>query len=270
MLSQRVLVVVVLLPLWVGLLFWGTVPFAFFMALVLVLAAREYGLLFQAGGYRPAAGILMLGVAGLAWAHIGDRWTAPWLLGVVFGAAAWHLIAYERGREQAGTDFAVTLSGILYLGYLGAYLLKLRFLEYGIWWVLLVLPIVWIADSAAYFVGRRYGKHPLSPRLSPKKTWEGYWGGVLGGILGGCLLATAYGTLWGVAPLIRPWHGVVLGVILGIFTPLGDLTESMFKRQFGVKDSSHLLPGHGGAWDRIDSWLWAAPLGYYLIVWLFT
>jgi phosphatidate cytidylyltransferase len=77
MLSQRVLVVVVLLPLWVGLLFWGTVPFAFFMALVLVLAAREYGLLFQAGGYRPAAGILMLGVAGLAWAHIGDRWTAP-------------------------------------------------------------------------------------------------------------------------------------------------------------------------------------------------
>ncbi len=270
MLSQRVLVVVVLLPLWVGLLFLGEIPFALFMAFVILLAAREYGLLFRKGGYQPSLTFLMAGAAGLAWFHIEDRWTAPWLLAVIFGASAWHLLAYERGREKAGTDFSITLAGILYLGYLGAYLLKLRFLDYGAWWVLLVLPIVWIADSAAYFVGRRYGKHPLSPRLSPKKTWEGYWGGVAGGILAGYLLATAYGTAWGMAPPVQPWHGVALGALLGLLTPLGDLTESMFKRQFGVKDSSRLLPGHGGAWDRIDSWLWAAPLGYYLIVWLFT
>ena len=266
MLRQRVLVVVVLLPLWAGLLFWGEIPFALFMAFVILLAAREYGLLFRKGGYQPSLALLAVGAAGLAWFHVEDRWTAPWLLAVIFGASVWHLHAYERGREEAGTDFSITLAGILYLGYPGAYLLKLRFLDYGTWWVLLVLPIVWIADSAAYFVGRRYGKHLLSPRLSPKKTWEGYWGGVAGGILAGCLLATAYGTVWGVAPPVRPWHGAALGVFLGLLTPLGDLTESMFKRQFEVKDSGHLLPGHGGAWDRIDSWLWAAPLGYYLIV----
>ncbi len=268
MLSQRILVVVVLLPLWLLFLFWGETPFALSVVFILLLAAREYGALFRRGGYQPAQGLLVSGTAALAWAQVDERFTSPLLVLLLFGASAWHLAAYEKGRMQAGTDFAVTVSGILYLGYLGAYLAKLRLLADGAWWVLLVLPIVWVADSAAYFAGTRLGKHPLSPRLSPRKTWEGYFGGVIGGIAGGFLLALACASS-GAAASIQPWHGLLLGLVLSALTPLGDLTESMFKRQFGVKDSSHLLPGHGGAWDRIDSWLWAAPLGYYLIVWFF-
>jgi phosphatidate cytidylyltransferase len=103
----------------------------------------------------------------------------------------------------------------------------------------------------------------MAPRLSPKKTWEGFAGGVLTSTLSGALI----GALWGlVTPALTPGRGAFLGLALGVLTPLGDLGESMIKRQFGEKDSSHLLPGHGGVFDRIDSWLWAAVIGYYMIV----
>jgi phosphatidate cytidylyltransferase len=179
-----------------------------------------------------------------------------------------HLVAYERGRDQAGTDFAITLSGILYIGWLGAYLVSIRALPEGVWWVLLVLPAIWIADGGAYFIGRAFGRHKLSPRLSPKKTWQGYLGGVLVGALGTALLAWLWANLSGTGTAISPLDGVILGVILAVLAPLGDLGESMIKRQFGIKDSGKILPGHGGAFDRIDSWLWAAAIGYYVIIWL--
>ncbi len=135
--------------------------------------------------------------------------------------------------------------------------------------MLLTLPAVWLADSGAYFIGKRFGRTPFSPRLSPKKTWEGYLAGVVVGILGTTLLAALWRSGAGPDTLITPWRGALLGGILAVITPLGDLGESMIKRQVGVKDSSNLLPGHGGAFDRIDSWLWAAPLGYYIITLLF-
>jgi phosphatidate cytidylyltransferase len=156
----------------------------------------------------------------------------------------------------------------LYLGWIGAYFLSLRGLPEGNWWVLTILPAVWIADSGAYFFGRRFGAHKLSPRLSPKKTWEGYWGGVVAGTLGGALLAYTWSFFTGPASQITPLRGALIGFVLSIVTTLGDLGESMFKRQVGVKDSGKLLPGHGGMFDRIDSWLWAAVIGFYLVTWL--
>jgi phosphatidate cytidylyltransferase len=182
---------------------------------------------------------------------------------LLLAAMAVHLVEYERGRDRAATDFAVTLAGMLYLGWLGAYLVSLRALPDGEWWVLTVLPVVWIADAGAMFIGMRWGRHPLTPRLSPHKTWEGYFGGVASGALGGALL----GVLWGqVTPAITPLIGAVVGLTLGAVTPLGDLGESMIKRQVGAKDSSQLIPGHGGILDRIDSWLWAGVIGYYLAI----
>ena len=151
------------------------------------------------------------------------------------------------------------------MGWVGAYLIKLRNLPNGEWWFFLVLPIVWFADSGAYLVGKEIGKHKLSPRLSPKKTWEGYWGGVFFGVLGGVL----FSWLWRENLQITLLNGAILGLILGLLTTLGDLGESMIKRQSGIKDSGHILPGHGGIFDRIDSWIWAAALGYYIIIWFF-
>jgi phosphatidate cytidylyltransferase len=180
----------------------------------------------------------------------------------------YHLLAYERGRDQAATDFSITLSGAFYIGWLGAYFVSLRQLPDGFWWIMLVLPTVWTADTAAYFIGRSFGRHRLSPRLSPKKSWEGYLAGVVFGTLSGAFLAALWNRVAGSPLGFTPLEGAVLGLLISTLTTLGDLGESMIKRQCGMKDSSHLLPGHGGFFDRIDSWLWTAVIGYYAIVWL--
>jgi phosphatidate cytidylyltransferase len=131
--------------------------------------------------------------------------------------------------------------------------------------VLIVLPSVWLADIGAYLVGSRIGKHSLSPRLSPKKTWEGYWAGVVISTLGTAGLVILWHSLGG--PDVAWWQGAALGAAFSILSTLGDLGESMFKRQAGVKDASNFFPGHGGVFDRIDSWLWGGALGYFLILW---
>jgi phosphatidate cytidylyltransferase len=162
-------------------------------------------------------------------------------------------------------DFAVTVAGILYLGWIGSYFMQLRSLENGLWWFFLVLPAVWLADSFAYFVGVRFGRHRMSPRLSPKKSWEGFWGGAFFGILGAVGLSFLFASLGG--PQIPWWKAALLGVVLSTLPTLGDLGESMFKRMAGLKDSGNIMPGHGGFFDRIDSWLWGVAIGYYLIIW---
>lgn len=271
MLTQRLLVVIILLPLGMFVIHLGGITFAVLMALILGLAAWEYVHLFRLCSLYPSAWLVVGGSLLILVGRVISAFeNTPLIISfLALAAMTHHLVAYERGRSQAATDFAVTLAGLLYIGWLGAYLISLRELPDGKWWFLVVFPSVWLADSAAYFVGRRYGNHPLSPRLSPKKTWEGYLAGILGGTLSGAL----FGILWriGAGPqsAITAGAGAILGFVLSAITPLGDLGESMIKRQAGQKDSSHLLPGHGGAFDRIDSWLWAAPIGYYLIILFF-
>jgi phosphatidate cytidylyltransferase len=126
-----------------------------------------------------------------------------------------------------------------------------------------VFPITWLADSGAYLIGARYGKHKMLRRLSPKKSWEGFAAGALIGTLYGGFFAFAY-TRFG--PLqVTIWQGVLLGLVLSTVTTLGDLGESLIKRLSDVKDSGTFLPGHGGAFDRIDSLIWAAVIG---VIWI--
>ena len=269
MLRQRVLVTMILLPLGMAAIFLGGWVFTALIAVFLCLAAWEYGQLFRAGGFQPAGVLMVGGVLLLLIGRTLDGFaSAPWMLSLlVLLSMTWHLVAYERGRDGSGSDLAITLSGIIYLGWIGGYFVSLRSLPDGQWWVLLALPAVWFADSGAYFIGSAWGRHKLSPRLSPKKTWEGY----LGGILSSVALTALFAALWQmVAPHvgITPLRGALMGLVMGIFPTLGDLGESMIKRQVGLKDSGSLLPGHGGFFDRVDSWLWAAVLGYYLITWL--
>ncbi len=149
----------------------------------------------------------------------------------------------KRASNSSAVDFNITLGGILYLGWLGSYLISLRNLPDGLWWFLLVLPATWFGDGAAYFVGSHFGRHKMSPRVSPKKSWEGYVGGVIGGALFCMLLAS----LWHLrAPAITPVRGLIVGLVIAGLSPLGDLGESMLKRGFGVKDFEPSVTGTWG------------------------
>jgi phosphatidate cytidylyltransferase len=271
MLRQRVLVTAVLLPIGLTLIYFGDLAFLIFITLLLGLAAWEYAKLFTIGGFQPSAILIVFGTVAITLGRgFNGVENSHWVLGVyILASMLIHLIAYERGREQAATDFAITISGALYVGWIGAYLVSLRGLPNGMWWFMVALPSVWGADTGAYFYGRKYGRRQLSPRLSPKKTWEGYFAGIISGVIIGVGFAYLAGSQLAPEAGITPLRGAVLGLVLSVVTPLGDLGESMIKRQFGVKDSSNLLPGHGGMFDRIDSWIWGAIISYYMITWFF-
>ncbi len=158
---------------------------------------------------------------------------------------------------------AVASFTVLYVGLGGACLGWLRSLpegSLGVRLLLVFLGTIWIGDSGAYYVGRSLGRHKMSPRISPNKTWEGLVGGVIATFAGAAVLKLGIG-------LPLAWeHTAIIAAILAVTAPLGDLVESQLKRDTGVKDSSSLLPGHGGLLDRTDSLVYSAPwvLAYLL------
>jgi phosphatidate cytidylyltransferase len=267
MVVQRLIVAIFLIPLVAGSIYAGGWVFAGLITIALGIAAWEYWRMFTLGGFCPSRFITIGGVLVLcaARAIFGFADNNLLLAALFLITMAVHTFAYERGTDCAATSFAITISGVMYLGFIGAYLISLRNLPQGIWWTLTVIVAVTLADTGGFVFGRRFGKHKLSPRVSPKKSWEGY----LGGILFAVVLTPVVAGLWHmVAPEVTALGGLILGGVISIVAPLGDLGESMLKREFGLKDTSNILPGHGGLMDRVDSWVWAAVIGYYLVQWI--
>lgn len=263
---KRTLAALILALIGIPAVIFGGIYYFILITLLLCIAAWEFGRIFRIAGYHASTYLLVGGVFFLLVSRNFIPSYAPVALTIsILASMTWHLIDYEKGGALSATDFAITVAGIVYLGWVGSYLIDLRNLEQGTWWFFLVFSSVWLADSFAYFIGVRFGKHRLSPRLSPKKSWEGYLGGILFGTLGTGGLSVWWATLGG--PNVTWWQGIGLGAVLSILTTLGDLGESMIKRQAGVKDSSNIIPGHGGVFDRINSWLWGAALGYFIITW---
>ncbi len=250
---------------------YGGVFYYLLMGAFLVGGAWEYVRLYKAVKHEPNEIVTVGGVLVLVTARFFFADDAiPVFVALILLAMTVHLFAFERGRDQAAHDFGITVAGIVYLGWVGAYLIDLRFImneTAGVWWLMLVLPLVWAADTGGYSIGAAYGKHKMAPRLSPKKSWEGYFAGIFTSVLVGAFFAYAFSSMGPkpLAGLISPMQGALLGFVIGALAPLGDLGESMFKRQSGMKDSSNIFPGHGGFLDRIDSWIWGAAIGYFLI-----
>jgi len=262
-LRDRVLTALPLILLALGAVYWGGWVYFGLVALALGLAAAEFSALMARVDSHPSR-LLALGLIGLLLLDAevpGLGLLLPGLTLFILGSLAWYLLAYERSLTQTPvSDWAMTLAIGLYLGWTGAHFLLLRQQAGGLGWSVVMLGSTALADTGAYFSGRRLGRHPMTPRLSPGKTWEGYAGGLVTGTLG----ALSLGQVFGFPPLVA----AALGGLIALLTPLGDLGESMIKRQAGVKDAGHLLPGHGGVFDRIDSYLWAAVITVYYVRWI--
>jgi len=172
-------------------------------------------------------------------------------------------LLFRRHKEGAFTSWLWTLAGILYIGWLLSHLVALRGLDYGRNWVFFVLFVTWVSDTTAFLVGRRFGRHRLAPLISSAKTWEG----TIGGICGAIAISTLFFTPTVFQLPISYWQAVVFSLLASILGQVGDLVESLLKRNMGVKDSGKLMPGHGGILDRIDSLLFAGIVIYYYAVW---
>jgi phosphatidate cytidylyltransferase len=152
---------------------------------------------------------------------------------------------------------ACSVLGLLYV--FGSWRCAVELRAISPWWLLFAAAVNWVGDSAAYYVGKNFGRHKLSPRISPGKTWEGTAGSlVVSGIAGVTFLHFMF-------PHVPAWEAVLLCAAANAAGQVGDLCESAIKRGAGVKDSSNLLPGHGGWLDRVDSSLFSIPLVYWLI-----
>jgi phosphatidate cytidylyltransferase len=263
-LRQRLIVIDIMVPSSAIFAMIGGWPFTLFVAAILGVSAWEFWRVFFRGNYSPSLPLLLVfTVAAVILRQLwGFAWMDLWLAALILTAMLWHVIAQQKGVTQAAIDFALTVCGAVYLGWLGSYAISTRYLENGLYWVLIIFPVISLADTGGYLFGRWFGKHKMLSVVSPKKSWEGYFGGILMGGLGGWGLAA----LWHIAAsVILPIHGLILGTAISILAPFGDFGESMLKRQFKIKDTSNILPGHGGIMDRIDSSLWAAVIGFYLI-----
>ncbi|MGH9392811.1 MAG: phosphatidate cytidylyltransferase [Terriglobales bacterium] len=246
-LVPAVLAAVMLAPGWL---------FALLLLLLALQAAREFYALGRAAGLSPYLGLGLvltgLQVLGLAWpwpARFGLAGLLAFVLAVLL-----HALARPEQLRTALADAAVTLLGALYLGLLLGVVGAIRLLPLGSAWLVFLLLVVWLGDTAAFYVGRAWGgrwwKRPMAPRVSPKKSWEGGLASLAAAAVVGLGVA-----IWQGAPWLVP-----LAVVLNLAAQLGDLVESLFKRSAQVKDSGALLPGHGGVLDRVDAMLFAAPV----------
>jgi phosphatidate cytidylyltransferase len=169
-------------------------------------------------------------------------------------------VLFKSNKDNAFINWGWTIGGILYTGWLLSYYVTIRQMENGMGWLFLVLSCTALCDLGAYVIGSNLGKHAMASSVSPGKTWEGAAGGLAFSVVAAVILAIGFKL-----PLYY-WQMVAAGLIIGVFAEIGDLVESLLKRNMQVKDAGSLLPGHGGFLDRIDSHLLIAPVAYYLIV----
>ena len=262
---RRILTAVLLIPLAVSLVLFAPPYLLVGVQLTISLIALwEFFRLAEA-----AAGVAPLRVPGYAFAAAVALFSlaesvAQGIVGVtVFFLMLLLVAAMRPGRDLAGylKSISVTLLGVLYVALPLTLLVWVCLQPDGPYWTLFALIIIWVGDSAAFFIGRAFGKHKFSPRISPNKTWEGTVASFAAAQLVGLVYSRFFWEGEGY------WHLALLAAALNVAGQLGDLAESALKRNAGVKDSSGLVPGHGGVLDRLDALLFAAPVLWYYWLW---
>jgi len=276
MLKQRVITAVIGVPLVLLAIWFGTPWFSLLIAAAALAGTYEFYHMSKFDRREP------LIYFGLLWAlalvlspHYRSTDVLPIVITATMLISLIWLLCRSPG-EKAFRNWAWTIVGALYVGWMLSYWLNLRGLEemdkageiveVGRNWVYLAMLTIFANDTGAFFIGRARGKHKLAPAISPAKTWEGAIGGLISAILGAILITI-------ILNLISPftfeyWQIILLGFLVSVFAQLGDLVESLLKRNMGVKESGNLLPGHGGILDRFDSLIFVGAVVYYYLIWV--
>jgi phosphatidate cytidylyltransferase len=265
-LAARVGSALVLFPLACWLTYLGGTPFALLASAGAAVAAGELISMFGTLGIAEALGIVVAGAIPLvsSLGRSGDLlpgWSGLALAGATVVLLALFLFRQEP-LDRIPRSVGVVVLSWLYCGLLIASLVGLR-LRFGMGWVILAFVVTWANDTFAYFAGHLLGRHKMIERISPAKTWEGFAGGAVGSVVGA--LVTRWLLLGGE---VSPGFAALIGLGGAVLGPLGDLAESMIKRGAGVKDSSRIIPGHGGLLDRIDALLFVGPWVYVCAAYL--
>jgi phosphatidate cytidylyltransferase len=257
---SRLVVALAGLPLVLGMVWLGGWWLYVLVLVAALVAVHEFVTVTRP--LRPLAPALYLGVGlGLTTAETSG---ITWMLGGLLTTFVFAFAASALAKTRAPSTVAIgtTLLGASWIGFGLGHLLLLRGVEpHGRLLVLTVLLTVWAADTLAYLGGRAFGRHKLAPTLSPGKTWEGFVIGSLAGVF--VSFVALYDTRH---TYLSVWEAVVLGIVVTLAAVVGDLFESMLKRDMQVKDTGSLLGGHGGILDRVDALLFAGPAAYYLVL----
>lgn len=242
----------------------GDVFFLLLVDLVILLGLTEFFHFMEAKGFRPSR---LLGYAAAIAVTLHVFHGGPALTLIVTGILVLIMVreVFRPHVEEALTNIAITVLGVMYVGWLGSHFVLLRELpasrgldpDLGAELVFFAALMIWACDTAAYVVGILIGGRKLVPHISPGKTWSGAVGGVVGGTVAGWVCAVTF------LQLVTPLAGALLGLASAVLGQFGDLVESLLKRDAGLKDSAQLIPGHGGILDRVDSLLFTVPMLYY-------
>ena len=259
MIKTRVLTALILLPFILGSVYFGGLAFFVPVTIALLIGGWEYFDMVRRAGYPS---FMVVGLA-LILAILGDAYLKTNLLQPILtiGIMATLTLGVLNPEKNWLVGWALMIGGVLYIGIPGSFFILIRNLpDIGLAWTVMAMLTVWATDTGAFFVGTAIGKHGFFTKISPKKTWEG--------AIGGFVCATLTMLVLGAFIDLPIIHRILFGLGLSVVATIGDLAESLIKRQTGVKDSSNIIPGHGGLLDRIDSLLFAAAFAYYYLIWI--
>lgn len=266
-LLRRLVTALVFLPALVLIAREGGGYYLALIGLGIGIGTYEFLTMLEARGMKPYKVLGTFCALLLGWTAFYQSYLFTYLTFTIL-LLALSITELSRGtKEQAINHIATTIFGAMYVGWLMSHLVLLRELPYamgqtystGTGYALLPFVLTWSCDSMAYFFGIKFGKHKLLPRISPEKSWEGAIGGVVFAVVAGFVYQQIY------AHFLSWFDILVLGVSVGILAQVGDLVESLIKRDADMKDTATTIPGHGGVLDRFDSLLFTAPMIYYYL-----
>ncbi len=260
----RILTSLISAPILVACVYFGGVAFLILVLALALVSINEFYNMMKVRDFNPAywvGNFFTVFFIVFAYYALKKNWE-PAHSAILTGAVMITMISvlFLKRPKNAIADIGVTLLGMIYIGWFFSYFLFIRALTDRGAYLLFMMGTIWALDIVAYLFGTAFGKHKLLPSVSPKKSVEG--------AVAGFVFCLGAAWVFGYYAGFDATHSLILGAVIGVAAQLSDLFESMIKRDAGVKDSSNLVPGHGGVLDRMDSFILAAPVFYYYLVWV--